>query len=201
VRQLLDNLDVLPPFDTPVVIYCASGHRGALALAALRMLGWTDVRNLNGGINAWIAAELPLVTGDLPAAPESGDTPEVDQVRLKGLQTFLSGLPDNFYTVRPPDLNMELGEETAPFLLDVRTPEEVADNGYIEDSLNVTITELFNNLDTLPADKAAPMVILCKSGHRGALALMALRMMGYTDVRNLNGGINAWVKAELPVVK
>jgi rhodanese-related sulfurtransferase len=45
------------------------------------------------------------------------------------------------------------------------------------------------------------MVILCKSGHRGALALVALRMMGYTDVRNLNGGINAWVKAELPVVK
>jgi 3-mercaptopyruvate sulfurtransferase SseA len=29
---------------------------------ALRMLGWTDVRNLNGGINAWVAAELPLVT-------------------------------------------------------------------------------------------------------------------------------------------
>jgi rhodanese-related sulfurtransferase len=201
VRQLLEDLDVLPPFDTPVVIYCGTGHRGALALAALRMLGWTDVRNLNGGLGAWTAAELPLVTEDLPVAPESGDAPEVDQARLKGLQTFLAGLPDNFYTVKPPDLNMELGEDPAPFLLDVRTPEELANDGYIEESLNVTITELFDNLDTLPADKAAPMVILCKSGHRGALALMALRMTGYSDVRNLNGGINAWVKAELPVVK
>jgi rhodanese-related sulfurtransferase len=29
---------------------------------ALRMMGWTDVRNLAGGTGAWTAAELPLVT-------------------------------------------------------------------------------------------------------------------------------------------
>lgn len=29
-------------------------------MMALRMLGWTEVRNLGGGINAWVAAELPL---------------------------------------------------------------------------------------------------------------------------------------------
>jgi rhodanese-related sulfurtransferase len=34
----------------------------ALALMALRMLGYTNVHNLNGGINVWTAAELPLVT-------------------------------------------------------------------------------------------------------------------------------------------
>ncbi len=31
--------------------------------------------------------------------------------------------------------------------------------------------------------------------------MMALRMMGYTDVRNLGGGMNAWVAAELPLEK
>jgi rhodanese-related sulfurtransferase len=30
-------------------------------LLALGMLGWTNVRNLGGGVNAWIAAELPVV--------------------------------------------------------------------------------------------------------------------------------------------
>ena len=47
----------------------------------------------------------------------------------------------------------------------------------------------------------AAIVFLCQSGHRGALGLMALYMMGWTNVRNLAGGMNAWVAAELPVVK
>ena len=45
----------------PIVIYCASGHRGGIGLLALRMLGWTEVRDLGGGVSAWSAAELPLV--------------------------------------------------------------------------------------------------------------------------------------------
>ena len=57
------------------------------------------------------------------------------------------------------------------------------------------------NLAQLPTDKAAPIVVLCQSGHRGALVMMYLRMTGgYTNVRNLAGGMNAWVAAELPVV-
>jgi hypothetical protein len=40
-----------------------SDRRGyTLGMMALRMMGWTDVRNLGGGIGAWTAAELPLVT-------------------------------------------------------------------------------------------------------------------------------------------
>jgi len=51
----------------------------------------------------------------------------------------------------------------------------------------------------LPADKAAPIVVLCQSGHRGAIIMMYLQMMGYTNVRNLGGGMNGWMNAELPV--
>jgi rhodanese-related sulfurtransferase len=47
--------------DQPIVIYCASGHRDGIGILALRMLGWTEVRNLGGGVSAWTAAELPLV--------------------------------------------------------------------------------------------------------------------------------------------
>jgi rhodanese-related sulfurtransferase len=62
------------------------------------------------------------------------------------------------------------------------------------------MNDIMANLAQLP-DKAAKIVVLCKSGHRGAMTLMALRMLGYTDVRNLAGGMNAWVAAELPTVK
>lgn len=195
IRDLLKNLDKLPAQDQPIVIYCASGHRGGLAMAALRLLGYTNVVNLNGGLGAWKKLELPVVTGT-PEAAAAGEAPKVDEARLSALDAFLSALPDGFYTIKPADLNADLTKFT---ILDVRTPEEFA-NGYIEGAINIPVNELFASLDKLP-DKAAPIVILCQSGHRGAVGMMALRMIGYTDVSNLGGGMNAWTAAELPVVK
>lgn len=51
---LPSHLDVLSP-DRTVVLYCASGGRAALAAAALRELGFKDVRNL-GGFQGWVDA-------------------------------------------------------------------------------------------------------------------------------------------------
>jgi len=201
VREVLKNLDKLPAQDQPIVIYCASGHRGALVLAALRMLGYTNVRNLGGGLSAWKKANLPVVTGTMPQAPAAGSAPSVDAGRLAQLDAFLSGLPDGFYAIKAPDLQAALGETNKPFVLDVRTPEEFKGDGYIEGSVNIPVNELFTRLSEIPQDKAAPIVVLCKSGHRGALAMMALRMIGYTNVTNLAGGLNAWIAAQLPVVK
>lgn len=200
IRDLVKNLDKLPAQDQRIVVYCASGHRGGLAVAALRMLGYTDVVNLGGGIGAWKKAELPVETAEL-AAPVAGTAPSVDATRLAQLDAFLSALPDGFFTVKPADLNAELAGDAKPYILDVRTAEELATDGYIESSVNVVINDLMGNLSKLPSDKAAPIVVTCKSGHRGAFALMALRMNGYTNVRNLGGGMNAWIAAELPVVK
>ncbi len=200
VRDVLKNLDKLPALDQPIVIYCASGHRGAMALAALRLLGYTDVKNLAGGLGAWKTAEFPVETGSMPAEPTVGTAPEVDEVRFASLDAFLSGLPEGFYSVKPADLNTELAEK-APILVDVRTEEEIKASGFIEGSIFIPFTTLLDDMSLLPADKAAAVVMICQSGHRGAMAMMALRMLGWTEVRSLSGGINGWVKAELPVSK
>jgi rhodanese-related sulfurtransferase len=197
VREVLKNLDKLPDLKEKIVVYCASGHRGGIVMAALRALGYTDVVNLNGGTGAWKKANFPLETG-MPEAAKAGKAPEVDAARLAALDAFLSGLPDGFYTVKPADLNTELASSTPPTVVDVRTPEETA-KGYIEGSVLIPIEKVLTSLDQLPA-KDQPIVITCQSGHRGSIALMALRMLGYTNVRNLGGGINAWTAAELPLV-
>jgi rhodanese-related sulfurtransferase len=200
IRDLLKNLDKLPAQDQKIVIYCGSGHRGALGMAALRMLGYTDVVNLGGGIGAWKKAEFALEPG-LPAAPTAGAAPEVDPARFAALDAYLANLPEGFGTVKAADLNAELGVEPKPFVVDVRTADEVTADGYIEGSLLVPVTDLPANLAQLPADKAAPIVVTCKSGHRGAMTQMYLQFLGYTNVRNLGGGLNSWIGAELPVVK
>jgi len=200
IRDLLKNLDKLPALDQKIVITCASGHRGAIGMMALRLLGYTDVVNLGGGIGAWSKASLALEPG-LPAEAAVLAAPEVDMARHMALDAYLSALPDGFNTVKAADLNAELGSSTVPFVLDVRTEAEKTADGYIEGSVFIPINDLPGNLAQLSTDKAAPIVVLCKSGHRGGIAMMYLNFLGYTNVRNLGGGLGAWIAAELPVVK
>ena len=199
VREVLSNLDKLPAKDQPIVVYCGSGHRGAMIMASLQMLGYTDVKNLAGGLNGWKKAELAVETTGAPAAPVAGTAPEVDATLLRDLNGFVSALPEGFYGVKAAGLNTELTSETKPFIVDVRTAEETA-NGYIEGAVLLPFADFAANLAQLPA-KDQPIVVLCQSGHRGAIVMMYLRMIGYTNVRSLIGGMNGWVAAELPVVK
>ena len=200
IRDLLKNLDKLPAKDQKIVITCASGHRGSLGMMALRLLGYTDVVNLNGGMNGWIKAEFPVETG-APAAPVAGTAPEVDATRLAALDAYLSNLPEGFGAIKSPDFNTELVAGTIPFILDVRSQAEWDASGHIDGAVLIPVTDVPANLAQLPADKAAPIMVLCASGHRGAMVQMYLQFLGYTNVRNLNGGLNGWIAAELPVVK
>ena len=200
IRDLLKNLDKLPAKDQMIVVTCASGHRGALGTMALRMLGYTEVVNLGGGVNGWIKAELPLEAG-VPAAPVAGTAPEVDADTLAILDAYLSSLPEGFGTVKSPDLNTEIVGGTVPFILDVRTTTEWTDNGHIDGAINIPVNDVPANLAQLPADKTAPIVVTCASGHRGAMTQLYLQFLGYSNVRNLAGGLNGWVAAELPVIK
>ncbi|HEU0306817.1 MAG TPA: rhodanese-like domain-containing protein [Lysobacter sp.] len=45
----------------PIVVYCRSGGRAALAAMSLQQLGFADVRSIAGGIMGWSAAGLPVV--------------------------------------------------------------------------------------------------------------------------------------------
>jgi hydroxyacylglutathione hydrolase len=53
------------PRDRPVILYCRTGNRSAMAVEAFRLAGF-DARNLAGGIEAWVAAGNQL-------EPEGGE--------------------------------------------------------------------------------------------------------------------------------
>ena len=44
--------DVIPSFDTPVMVYCRSGQRSARAAHLLEQLGYRDIRDM-GGLAGW----------------------------------------------------------------------------------------------------------------------------------------------------
>jgi rhodanese-related sulfurtransferase len=49
--------------DRPVVFYCRTGSRSALAAEAFSAAGY-DAHNLDGGLKAWVADGLPLEPAD-----------------------------------------------------------------------------------------------------------------------------------------
>jgi rhodanese-related sulfurtransferase len=51
--------DALANQDRQILVYCASGVRSALAADVLQVLGFSDVRSVAGGFNAWVEAEHP----------------------------------------------------------------------------------------------------------------------------------------------
>lgn len=80
------------------------------------------------------------------------------------------------------------------YLLDVRTPGEVAE-GMIEGAevLNFMSQEFQQNYKQIPKDRS--VYLYCRSGNRSGKALMFLKEKGYTSVYHLKGGINAWLQA------
>lgn len=52
------------PVDQDVLIICRSGNRSGQARDLLRAAGLERTTSISGGINAWIAAGLPIVTGN-----------------------------------------------------------------------------------------------------------------------------------------
>jgi rhodanese-related sulfurtransferase len=62
VNELTSEAESIPK-DGPVLFYCRSGNRSALAAAAFRQAGW-DAFNLAGGLRAWVDRGLPLDPAD-----------------------------------------------------------------------------------------------------------------------------------------
>ncbi|MBI5649907.1 MAG: hypothetical protein HZC40_05580 [Chloroflexi bacterium] len=198
-RTLMKNLDKLPAKDQPIIVMCGSGVRSPLGMASLQMLGYTNVKSLTGGFGAWKTANLPIKTEGKPADAVAGKAPEVDKDLLATFDKWYTALPDGWNGVAPAAASDQM-KATKVTIIDVREASEITANGKIEGSINIPVRTLIKSLDKLPADKAAPILVTCQSGHRGMFSMMALQMLGYTNVKNISGGINAWKTANLPVV-
>jgi cysteine synthase/rhodanese-related sulfurtransferase len=95
-------------------------------------------------------------------------------------------------------LEQLVDDDPPPVLLDVRTPSEFADE-HIADSINVPLADLAPGAKGLPNDLGAPIVTLCNIGRISLNAMLMLKAMGYRNVHNLMGGLNAWVAEGHPL--
>ncbi len=104
-------------------------------------------------------------------------------------QKNLTASPEKFSTAIQAD-NIQL--------LDVRTADEYK-SGHIKNALQANWLNRAEFDDrTSHLDKQKPIFIYCLSGGRSGAAAQALTTLGYT-VTNLEGGINAWKRQNMPL--
>jgi rhodanese-related sulfurtransferase len=94
-----------------------------------------------------------------------------------------------------PQQAEELIREGGAQLVDVREPYE-NEAGRIAGSLHIELQRLPDEAAAL--DRERPILFYCRSGSRSALAAEAFAAAGY-EARNLDGGLEAWVGAGLPI--
>ena len=109
--------------------------------------------------------------------------------------------------VDPRELHAELASDHSPIVVDTRTHTDRCRAGVIAGSIHIPRTVLEWHLDAANGYRhpavtcsADPLVLVCNGGYSSSLAAANLVQIGFTDVRDLVGGMRAWLLAGLPVI-
>ncbi|NMB53923.1 MAG: molybdopterin-synthase adenylyltransferase MoeB [Leptolinea sp.] len=92
--------------------------------------------------------------------------------------------------ITPEELHKKLQGNKSITLLDVRAPVELQISA-IPGAINIPLERLPERMDEL--DRQKETVVFCRSGRRSARAVSLLKNAGFASVKNLTGGINAWI--------
>ena len=97
--------------------------------------------------------------------------------------------------VSAADLQQQLESEYAPFLLDVREPEEFTVS-HLPGATLLPLGSLEKGVASIP--RHHPVVVYCRSGRRSTQAIERLQTeFGFANLLNLDGGIEAWEMLEI----
>jgi rhodanese-related sulfurtransferase len=83
-------------------------------------------------------------------------------------------------------------------IIDVREDDEW-NAGHIAGAIHIPLGDIQNRVTELAKYQNQPIITQCRSGARSAKAADILSKAGFTNVHNMDGGLNAWQKADLQI--
>ena len=104
-------------------------------------------------------------------------------------------------TVTPAQADTWLAATPGVQVLDVRTKEEFTVGHLAKATLIPWTDKDFADRAVKELDPRKPVLVYCQGGVRSAKAAAALVKLGFTDVRDLAGGILAWQQTGKPINK
>jgi len=98
------------------------------------------------------------------------------------------------------DLLARIESKTAPVIVDPRSEMEFK-RGHIPGAINAPVRTMVLSTARLPQNKDCEMVIACMHGQRAVIAKWLLGLHGYRNTALLEGYLEGWIEAGLPVEK
>ena len=125
---------------------------------------------------------------------------------IKPLQTLVSEAMQEIKTINA-DEALKMVEENNCNLIDIREGNELESTGKVENSVHIPRGKLEIFLDPNSAlfqqgvlDQNKEMVLFCAGGVRSALAVKALKNMGYEKISHIEGGFGSISQSKFKIV-
>ena len=125
---------------------------------------------------------------------------------VKSIQTLVSEAMQEIKTINA-DEALKMVKDNNCNLIDIRDPLELESNGKVENSIHISRGMLEIYLDPNSAlfqqgvlDQNKEMVLFCAGGVRSALAVKALKNMGYEKISHIGGGFGAISKSKFKIL-
>jgi rhodanese-related sulfurtransferase len=113
---------------------------------------------------------------------------------LPTLSTLISGKG-----LSPTEATIWMNRRKAA-VLDLR-PEEAFKAGHLPGAKHVPSNEIAAKLEKLKLDRKNPLILVCETGVSSRKAIAEVQKLGFAEVSTLEGGVQAWQAAALPLVK
>jgi rhodanese-related sulfurtransferase len=125
---------------------------------------------------------------------------------VKSIQTLVSEAMQEIKTINADDAHKML-EDNECNLIDIREARELEKTGSVENSVHISrgMLEVFLDPNSVyfqkgKLDQNKEMVLFCAGGVRSALAVKALKNMGYEKVSHIEGGFGAISQSKFKIV-
>ncbi len=125
---------------------------------------------------------------------------------VKSIQTLVSDAMQEIKTINANDAH-KMVEDNECNLIDIREARELEKTGSVENSVHISrgMLEIFLDPNSVyfqkgKLDQNKEMVLFCAGGVRSALAVKALKNMGYEKVSHIEGGFGAISQSKFKIV-
>ena len=125
---------------------------------------------------------------------------------VKSIQTLVSEAMQEIKTINADDAH-KMVEDNECNLIDIREARELEKTGSVENSVHISrgMLEIFLDPNSVyfqkgKLDQNKEMVLFCAGGVRSALAVKALKNMGYEKVSHIEGGFGAISQSKFKII-